>query len=116
MTEEVLDFLKDFPPGVYVGTVKFLESEETLREKFGEDFENKEFISCMNIGYCPSFDNTNKTFEAFLLNEFSDDYYGFKVQINCSYYLRSEANFSQLNHLILAIHNDIEVTKQLLLH
>lgn len=102
-------------PGVYWGTIQFLSyesNESELRQKFGENFSEKKLMTALSIGWNPSYDNNQRTIEAYILEEFENDFYGEELKIEITHYIRAESNYTTLDHLIMAIHNDIETTKQ----
>lgn len=95
--------------------MKFLSYEsnrDELLEKFGENFTQVKLRTALSIGWNPSYDNSHRTIEAYILDEFENDFYGEELEIEMSHYIRAESNYSSLDHLIMAIHNDIETTKQ----
>jgi len=80
-------------------------------EKYGEKFAETKLRTALSIGWNPSYDNNQRTIEAYILDEFDTDFYGEELEVEVSHYIRAESNYSSLNHLIMAIHNDIETTK-----
>lgn len=100
-------------PGVYWGTVQFITwaNKDELINKFGEKYWENSLRTALSIGWNPSFDNDLRTIEAYILEEFENDFYGEELNIEVTHYIRAESNYSSLDHLIMAIHNDIESTK-----
>ena len=114
LTEENSKKIHHLLPGVYCGTIKFLSYEsnkDELIEKYGENFSQKQLRTAISIGWNPSYDNSKRTIEAYILEEFDNDFYGEELEIEMTHYIRAESNYSTLDHLIMAIHNDIETTK-----
>ena len=106
--------IENLLPGVYSGTVQFITAEsnsEELAEKYGEGFMEKKLRTALSIGWNPSYDNSQRTIESYILDEFENDFYGEELKIEITNYIRAESNYSSLDHLIMAIHNDIETTK-----
>lgn len=103
-------------PGVYCGTVQFLSAEsnqDELIDRFGQGFLEKKYRTALSIGWNPSYDNSQRTIESYILEEFDNDFYGEELKIEITNYIRAESSYSSLDHLIMAIHNDIEATKHI---
>eukprot|EP00302_Diacronema_sp_CCMP2436_P000929 CAMPEP_0179848090 /NCGR_PEP_ID=MMETSP0982-20121206/6438_1 /TAXON_ID=483367 /ORGANISM="non described non described, Strain CCMP 2436" /LENGTH=472 /DNA_ID=CAMNT_0021733333 /DNA_START=516 /DNA_END=1936 /DNA_ORIENTATION=- len=64
-----------------------------------------------SIGRNPYYGNTYKTVEPHILHTFPEDFYGKTMKLLVVGWIRPEANFSTLDALIKAIHNDIEVAR-----
>ena len=99
MTDENLDKLKHQCLGVYVGWVEFIKD---VPEQTGAIVGEK-FKAAMNIGYCPKYDNKEKTAEVYFLHEFPTDFYGSTISVKSSHFLRSEIDPAGLDYLIMAI-------------
>mmetsp|Transcript_18447 Transcript_18447/g.18115 ORF Transcript_18447/g.18115 Transcript_18447/m.18115 type:complete len:142 (-) Transcript_18447:56-481(-) len=116
LSSENMSKISHLLPGVYSGTVEFITYEtnkDELLEKFGENFASVKLRTAISIGWNPSYDNSHRTIEAYILEEFDNDFYGESLKINLTHYIRAESNYSSLDHLIMAIHNDIETTKHI---
>lgn len=62
----------------------------------------------MSIGWNPSYDNAEKTIEAFLIHDFEDvDFYGAQLKLEVKSFIRAEALFADFDSLIQAIQCDI---------
>ncbi|GJN29895.1 hypothetical protein PR202_gb18157 [Eleusine coracana subsp. coracana] len=68
----------------------------------------------MSIGWNPYFDNTEKTVEPWLLNDFGEDFYGEELCLAIVGYIRPEANFPSLESLIERIHEDGRIAEKAL--
>ncbi|KAK3131427.1 hypothetical protein QOZ80_6AG0506320 [Eleusine coracana subsp. coracana] len=68
----------------------------------------------MSIGWNPYFDNTEKTVEPWLLNDFGEDFYGEELHLAIVGYIRPEANFPSLESLIERIHEDGRIAEKAL--
>ena len=86
-------------------------NENELIDKYGDKYKNQKLRTALSIGWNPSYDNTQRTIEAYILEEFENDFYGEELRIEVTHYIRAESNYVALDHLIMAIHNDIETTK-----
>jgi riboflavin kinase/FMN adenylyltransferase len=75
--------------------------------------DNKSYPSVTNIGMNPTFGNTERTIEAYLL-DYHDDLYGREVKINFIQKLRDEIRFDNADHLIKQIDEDIRRTRIIL--
>ena len=87
----------DMPTGIYMG---YCELEGTI------------YKTVVSIGWNPYFDNKEKTVEPHLLHEFAEDFYGSTLRLVLCGYIRPELNFSGLDELITAIHDDIAYAKE----
>lgn len=65
-------------------------------------------MALANLGLRPSFEETQFTFEAFLVN-FNADVYGEEVSISFEKFLRPEMKFADVNDLKLQIKKDVEL-------
>lgn len=66
----------------------------------------------MSIGWNPHFKNKERTVEPHLLHDFGEeDFYGEKLSLLVTGYLRPEKSYDSLESLIAAIHSDIEKAK-----
>eukprot|EP00823_Brevimastigomonas_motovehiculus_P009900 TRINITY_DN975_c1_g1_i1.p1 TRINITY_DN975_c1_g1~~TRINITY_DN975_c1_g1_i1.p1 ORF type:complete len:277 (+),score=96.94 TRINITY_DN975_c1_g1_i1:109-939(+) len=86
--------LKGVPHGVYVGWAQVNDGPVY-----------KAFVS---IGKNPQFNNTNITVEAYLLHEFSSNFYGEVLSLIICGYLRPQKVFRGLDELKTAISKDVE--------
>jgi FAD synthase len=69
----------------------------------------------MSIGNNPQFHNQEKSYEVHILKEYPDDFYGEILHVQIQGKLRDMKIFSNLDQLIIAIHDDIQHAKRLLL-
>jgi len=116
LTAEFVKKLEFLFPGVYCGTVQFStyeNNEKELKDKYGDDFKSKLLPTAISIGWNPSYDNNQRTVESYILDEFENDFYGEELKVEITHYIRAESNYTTLDHLIMAIHNDIETTKKM---
>eukprot|EP01016_Furgasonia_blochmanni_P056232 TRINITY_DN954_c0_g1_i18.p2 TRINITY_DN954_c0_g1~~TRINITY_DN954_c0_g1_i18.p2 ORF type:complete len:571 (-),score=87.17 TRINITY_DN954_c0_g1_i18:211-1923(-) len=114
MTEETEVQLKDLITGVYYGYASFVKPiDGSAAERTDIDFE-KQYPMVMSLGFNPYFDNNQKTAEVHVMDKFNDDFYGFSMRIEMIGFIRVEANFKLFDHLIKAIHCDVQVARDLL--
>jgi riboflavin kinase len=64
-------------------------------------------VACRN----PFYKNEKKTVEPHLLHTFTNDFYDEELRLVVCGYLRPEKNYSSLDALIKAIHDDIATAK-----
>ncbi|MBA7578339.1 Bifunctional riboflavin kinase/FMN adenylyltransferase [subsurface metagenome] len=97
-----IDVCEDFvtpKDGVYLGTVEI------------NGNENKLFPAIINIGDKPTFEESKKWIEAFIIN-FKDDIYKRKIRINFLERLRDEIKFESKDELISQMKMDLEYAKK----
>lgn len=114
MTPEIEGKLVDLVSGVYYGWAEFIPtsaSEENVKE--GLDY-NRKLPMVMSIGFNPYFNNKYKTAEAHIMEKFSHDFYDHDLRVKILGFIRTEADFTKFSHLIEAIHNDVQVAKDIL--
>ncbi|KAH9623114.1 hypothetical protein KSS87_013693 [Heliosperma pusillum] len=99
-TEGCSNLLSEYPSGVYFGWA--------CLPKRGI------YKMVMSIGWNPYFDNSEKTIEPWLLQEFDDDFYEEELRLVVVGYIRPEANFPSLESLIAKIHDDRRVAENAL--
>ena len=76
---------------------------------------NHVYHSVTNIGKNPTFGNSERTVEAYLL-DFRDDIYEHEVKINFIHKIRDEIKFSSADDLVKQIYKDIKSTREILGH
>jgi riboflavin kinase len=112
MTPEIEKKMADLVSGVYYGWAEFLPSTQTDKN---EGFEyNNSIPMVMSIGFNPYFNNKYKTAEAHIMRKFEHDFYDSKLKVSILGFIRNEADFLSFPHLIEAIHNDVQVAKDIL--
>lgn len=111
MTPEIEEKLVDLVNGVYYGWAEFIPSTEM---KTGDINYNLKFPMVMSIGFNPYFNNKYKTAEAHIMSKFEHDFYSATLKVEVLGFVRNEADFIKFAHLIEAIHNDVQVTKDIL--
>jgi riboflavin kinase len=99
-TKDFTSVLSEYPSGVYFGWAG-LSTRGT-------------FKMVMSIGWNPYFNNTEKTIEPWLLDEFDEDFYGEELRLVIVGYLRPEANFPTLESLVAKIHEDRRIAEKAL--
>eukprot|EP00743_Colponemidia_sp_Colp-15_P005412 GILK01005817.1.p1 GENE.GILK01005817.1~~GILK01005817.1.p1 ORF type:complete len:394 (-),score=72.09 GILK01005817.1:92-1213(-) len=102
MSPEVREKLATVLPGVYFGW-----------GSIGTDSSGV-YKMVLSVGWNPFFDNPEKTLEAYLMHEFSDDFHHSHIRLLLLSFLRAEASFASLDHLVEAIHMDTTVSRRLL--
>lgn len=91
---------KDLEPGVYYGWAQIDNSPI--------------YKMVVNIGWCPFYQNKEKSVETHVMHKFEKDFYGSNLRIAILGYLRGEMNFSSLDGLITQIKTDISNAEKLL--
>lgn len=86
------------PKGVYAAKVSFA---------------GQEYLGAVNLGYSPTFNNKNITFEVFIL-DFEKDLYNKRLCVSLEHFIRSEKNFSSKADLIAQMEQDVLYTRELL--
>jgi len=125
MTPEIEGKLENLVSGVYYGWAEFIpnststSSEEEENDKDDKDDKegldyNRKLPMVMSIGFNPYFNNKYKTAEAHIMEKFSCDFYDHNLKVKILGFIRTEADFTKFSHLIEAIHNDVQVAKDLL--
>lgn len=115
MTPEIEAKLVDLVSGVYYGWAEFLPTSTSSEEddKEGLDYDRK-LPMVMSIGFNPYFNNKYKTAEAHIMEKFRADFYDHNLKVKILGFIRTEADFTKFSHLIEAIHNDVQVAKDIL--
>jgi len=98
--EVVRQLPKDFQTGVYFGWANLNNGDVHKM--------------VMNIGWCPFYNNTEKSMETHILHPFNEDLYGQVLKICIVGYLRPEMNFDSVEALINQIKDDIKQTENML--
>nr|CAB3265560.1 riboflavin kinase [Phallusia mammillata] len=63
----------------------------------------------MSVGWNPFYKNTKKSMETHIMHDFGGDFYGSILKLIILGYIRPEQNFTSIDNLISAIHNDINI-------
>jgi len=114
MTPEVEEKLVDLVNGVYYGWAEFMLASPT-KNKDGELTYNTRLPMVMSIGFNPYFNNKYKTAEAHIMQSFEHDFYNSTLKVEILGFIRNEADFIKFSQLIEAIHNDVQVAKDILI-
>jgi len=115
MTPEIEKKLVDLVSGVYYGWAEFIPASASDEENDREGLDyNRKLPMVMSIGFNPYFNNKYKTAEAHIMEKFSHDFYDHNLRVTILGFIRTEADFTKFSHLIEAIHNDVQVVKDLL--
>ncbi|ROW08452.1 hypothetical protein VMCG_03166 [Cytospora schulzeri] len=111
-------WISDAKSGVYFGWASLeLPAEHPNYQKAviggGGDGEGKFaiFPMVMSIGYNPFYNNTVRSAEVHVLNNFGADFYGVEMRLLLLGYIRDELNYEGLEALIKDINMDCEVAK-----
>eukprot|EP00038_Savillea_parva_P027447 m.59620 g.59620 ORF g.59620 m.59620 type:complete len:159 (+) comp7905_c0_seq1:129-605(+) len=95
LTDEAIAKLPDdMMQGVYFGWAQ-IEGDLTVHK------------SVMSIGWNPYYNNTTRSAEVHVMHKFDDEFYGKEIRVVVVGRLRGEKDFSSLDALIAAIHEDI---------
>lgn len=73
----------------------------------------QEYIGAANIGYNPTFNNQNISFEIYIL-DYEGDLYGQRLCVDIKEFIRSEKDFASKEKLIEQMQKDILYTRRLL--
>ena len=73
--------------------------------------DDKWLPSAVNIGYCPYYNNKEKSYEIHII-DFERDLYGTILECKIIQYIRPEKNFSSLEELIQAINEVFDLQKE----
>lgn len=76
-------------------------------------YDGKQYGGVSNIGYNPTFGDTQLVAETHIF-DFSDDIYGKPLRINLLRHIRSEKKFAGIDELVTQIRKDIEVAHKVL--
>ena len=77
------------------------------------DFDNKRYMASTSIGIRPTFDETERTIEAHLL-DFSADIYGQLIRLEFIKLLRDEEKYDTVDELLVQIAKDVEITRSIM--
>ena len=77
------------------------------------DFDNKRYMASTSIGTRPTFDETERTIEAHLL-DFSTDIYGQLIRLEFIKLLRDEEKYDTVDELLVQIAKDVEITRSIM--
>lgn len=75
--------------------------------------EGKEYIGAANLGYSPTFNNDNISFEVYIIN-FEQELYDKRICVDIIEFIRPEKVFSDKEELISQMEQDVLYTKNLL--
>ncbi|MFP4197971.1 MAG: bifunctional riboflavin kinase/FAD synthetase [Halanaerobium sp.] len=75
--------------------------------------KNKTYKGAANLGFNPTFNNQNISFEIYIL-DFKGDLYGERLCVDIIEFIRREKNFSNTKELIAQMEQDILYTRELL--
>lgn len=111
--------VEELGTGIYFGWAKLFKSKATATDGPGDDGEEDDFVNVpyktvVSIGWNPYFKNKQKTIEPYIMHNFAEDFYGYYLQILLCGYLRPELDFTTMENLKKAIHDDIDVSRKLL--
>jgi riboflavin kinase/FMN adenylyltransferase len=77
------------------------------------EVDDKQYMGAANLGYNPTFENTDLSLEVYIL-DFSENIYGKPIMVRFIDRLRDEKRFSGLDELIAQIQKDVEITREIL--
>ncbi|KAI4502742.1 hypothetical protein M0802_001786 [Mischocyttarus mexicanus] len=98
LPETVVDSLPEsFNTGVYYGWVSL---NGTI------------YRMVASVGWNPFYKNEKKTFEVHILEKFENDFYGKKLKVIVTGYIRQEKDFASADELIKEIKNDITIAEK----
>lgn len=106
------DILKDVPRGVYFGWASIrCPKDDGSTSKVCD----KVYKTMLSLGTNPHFQGVEDTVEAYICNDFEDDFYGCEMRLLICAYIRPMTAFDSLDSLIKAINNDVEIGQEALL-
>jgi riboflavin kinase/FMN adenylyltransferase len=76
-------------------------------------YEGEEYVGAANLGYNPTFNNQDISFEVFIL-DFDEELYGKRLCVDIIEFIRSEKDFEDKEELIKQMDQDILYTRKLL--
>ncbi len=76
-------------------------------------YEGEDYVGAANLGYNPTFNNQEISFEVFIL-DFEEDLYGKRLCVDILEFIRSEKDFAEKEELIKQMDQDILYTRKLL--
>lgn len=107
-------WISDAKSGVYFGWASLeLPADHPNYQKAsgGDGGKFAIFPMVMSIGYNPFYNNTVRSAEVHVLNNFGADFYGVEMRLLLLGYIRDELNYEGLDALIKDINMDCEVAK-----
>lgn len=105
--------------GIYCGLVQLVikneaevQMEPGNEKAYQEILEKLPFISPVlgmvcNFGYCPQFENKERSLEVHILDKFDFNFYGAELRVLICKKMRDEAKYNSIDELKEAISNDI---------
>lgn len=109
-------WIADAKSGVYFGWASLeLPADHPNRKRAGGGGGNGRFAifpMVMSIGYNPFYNNTVRSAEVHVLENFGADFYGVEMRLLILGYIRDEQNYDGLDALIEDINTDCEVAKR----
>lgn len=114
--------------GIYYGFCQLLDKTHHLNGFKPESAANGEgdgkcegksqrspvYAMVCSLGWNPQFNNTVRSLEVHILNQFKDDFYGSTLFVAICGYIRPEQKFDSLDQLIDTIHKDIDIAENAL--
>ncbi len=76
-------------------------------------YEREEYVGAANLGYNPTFDNKNISFEIYIL-DFEGKIYNKRICVDFVEYIRPEKDFDNKNDLIKQMEEDVLYTRKIL--
>lgn len=76
-------------------------------------YEGEEYVGAANLGYNPTFDNKNISFEIYIL-DFEGKIYNKRICVDFVEYIRPEKDFDNKNDLIKQMEEDVLYTRKIL--
>ena len=76
--------------------------------------KSERWPAAISVGTNPTFDGTDRTVEAYVLDRDDLDLYGLHVAVEFARLLRGQARFSSVDELITAMHQDVAAAREVL--
>jgi len=114
ITEEIGEKINHLLTGIYYGYATIAEPTDSSKERNPNLSYNKTYKMVMSIGFNPYFENKFKTAEVHLIHKFEGDFYDETLKVDITGFIRNEADFLSFENLLSAIHNDVQLVKDLL--
>nr|Q75DY2.2 RecName: Full=Riboflavin kinase; AltName: Full=Flavin mononucleotide kinase 1 [Eremothecium gossypii ATCC 10895] len=127
--EQLPSEVNEMATGVYFGWARLrpnMDQEAQVHHRndgseviynFGSKLSETErgvFPIVLSVGWNPFYNNSKKTVELHILNDFEEDFYGAKIKFSFLGYIRPELNYTTKEALIEDIHTDIKIASEVL--
>lgn len=113
--KQVRDAVNALEAGVYYGFATFPGEAGGAGGERSASPEAQCYGTAINVGVVPTFGgNAERSFEAYLMGAFDEDFYGRVLRVAVLGFLRPEVKYGSLDELVANIRNDVRVAEELL--